>query len=283
MQKPSPPKSLSVALNPPPTTRPPPLSLPIRGHEPAYKFYFRTGRAYLSFYKAGLKGIWTNYKLVGTLKPEGIYSGSAAEIREALKEGKLSRANYQLLRRFRSDVSKLPLFALLFMVCGEFTPLVAVFMTGLVPRTLLIPKQVQKLREVAQERKSKSRDRFRDLQYVHRWAEAQGDPDAISPSPIEWNTFRHIACSQGLYSRYWETILPERFSSKMIQRRAMKRAWEVRADDMAILRDGGVGLMEAEEVIMACDERGLDVLGKSEQQMRKALEGWIKNGGMTPE
>ena len=106
----------SVFLNPPSTTRPPPLSLPEKlPNLPKYKYYFRLGKAYGIFYKNGLKAIWTNYKLARAL-PNRIFSSNQAIISQAVRDGVLSRADFQLIRRTRRDINKLPLFALIWLV-----------------------------------------------------------------------------------------------------------------------------------------------------------------------
>ena len=148
----------SVALNPPITTRPPPLSLPEKlPHLPKYKYYFRVGKAYAVFYKTGFKAIWTNYKLARAL-PDQIFSSGQAKLHQAVLDGLLSRADFQLIRRSRRDIKKVPLFALIWLICGEFTPLVVLFFTGAVPPTIWIPKQVQKAREEAEARRARIED-----------------------------------------------------------------------------------------------------------------------------
>ena len=148
----------SVALNPPITTRPPPLSLPEKlPHLPKYKYYFRVGKAYALFYKTGLKAIWTNYKLARAL-PNQIFSRGQANLHQAVFDGLLTRADFQLIRRTRRDISKVPLFALIWLICGEFTPLAVLFFTGAVPPTIWIPKQVHKAREEAEARRARMKD-----------------------------------------------------------------------------------------------------------------------------
>ena len=47
-------------------------------------------------------------------------------------------------------------------------------------------------------------------------------------------------------------------------------------DDFAIERDGGVKMLVKEEVRLACEERGIDVLGEKEENLRADLQRWIK-------
>ena len=46
-------------------------------------------------------------------------------------------------------------------------------------------------------------------------------------------------------------------------------------DDFAIERDGGIKSLEKEEVRIACEERGIDVLGKEEGNLRADLKRWL--------
>lgn len=55
-----------------------------------------------------------------------------------------------------------------------------------------------------------------------------------------------------------------------------RRLGELEVDDFAIERDGGVEKLEAEEVQLACEERGIDVLDKEERKLRRDLEQWME-------
>jgi len=46
-------------------------------------------------------------------------------------------------------------------------------------------------------------------------------------------------------------------------------------DDKLIKRDGDVERMSIEEVRLALIERGVDILGKSESQLRASLKAWF--------
>lgn len=61
----------------------------------------------------------------------------------------------------------------------------------------------------------------------------------------------------------------------LVRKRVYRRLRELELDDFAIERDGGVGMMEGEEVRMACEERGIDTLGKREMDLRGFLNQWI--------
>ncbi|RYC54552.1 hypothetical protein CHU98_g11656, partial [Xylaria longipes] len=62
------PEPISDPLNPPASTRPPPLDLPVR--DPSANLFmhlFRLGKAYTTFYKTGLKAVFTNRRLLRDL------------------------------------------------------------------------------------------------------------------------------------------------------------------------------------------------------------------------
>lgn len=201
------PKPASVALNPPSTTRPPPLSLPDKlPGLPRYKYYFRVGKAYGVFYKNGLKAIWTNYKLARAL-PHQIFSRGQAKVHQAVRDGLLSRADFQLIRRTRRDINRVPLFALIWLICGEFTPLVVIYVTGAVPRTIWMPKQVQKAREEAENRRAKSSDASPALFAGPSW---QSDIESMPEEP-QRKALKTCAQSLGLYPVWVRTFARKHF------------------------------------------------------------------------
>ena len=67
----------------------------------------------------------------------------------------------------------------------------------------------------------------------------------------------------------------------LVKRRVYGRFRELEVDDFAIGRDGGVGMMEEEEVRMACEERGMDIMGKRVEELRGDLEQWMERKGKT--
>ena len=265
-------KPASVALNPPSTTRPPPLSLPDKlPHLPNYKYYFRVGKAYAVFYKDGFKAIWRNYKLARAL-PNRIYFAGQAIIHQAVRDGFLSRADFQLIRRTRHDINKVPFFALIWIVCGEFTPLVVLSFAEAIPRTMWIPKQVQKMREGAEKRRAESSDASVALL---AGPSRQSDIESMAKG-LQRNVLKSYAQSLGLYPIWWDRWIPAVITTSLLKRRVYSRFGELEVDDFAIKRDGGVGKMTEGELQMACEERGLDILGKEEWSLRGSLEQWME-------
>ena len=254
----------SLRLNPPPSTRPPLLELPTRlPDQPVYKYYFNLGRAYAKFYTTGFKYLYRNFKS-STRIAQNLESWT---YEEDVRNGFICRADWHLCKRNRADLQRFPLFLLIFIVCGEFTPLVAIFFSGVVPRTLWVPKQVQKAREKSEARRSE----------VFRNPPAGLDIDRkeAEPGTLPRAEVLHIGRSLGLYSSLWDRI--DRPPLWLIRRRIKKRMEFVELDDFTIRRDGSVEGLEAEEVWLAAEMRGLDVLGRKESDLRRDLSDWLLN------
>jgi len=176
-------------INPSLSTLPPPLSLPTRDPDSsAIAYWFRVGRAYGRFYTTGVKQTYRNYKKAKQLRAR-ISRSKALNISQghnakdyprrrflrlfpppmlvdietfmrkeslARSEPQLLRSEFQLLAREREDVKKLPLFALLVAVFGEWLPFLVPFIPGRVPRTCRIPKQVSGMRIALEEGRKES-------------------------------------------------------------------------------------------------------------------------------
>ncbi len=259
----------SSTLNPPTSTLPPPLSLPTKEPNlPAtqkLKFYYQTGKAYLTFYKTGVKALWQNYKALRQLRLR-IPRGQSAE--QALRAGLLSRAEYHLIRRTKRDVSRVPIFGLILAICGEFTPIVVLFLglTGAVPRICHIPRQIDGAREKAEARR---RESFREgtvssAEGIGKVKDMQG-----LPRPI----MRHVARSLGLYSPLWDRIGVT--PTIMLPARIQKAVERIEVDDSVIEKEGGVQHLSEEELKLAAEERGLDVVGRPRGEVGSVLGRWI--------
>ncbi|MCJ1285033.1 hypothetical protein MMC26_004370 [Xylographa opegraphella] len=252
------------SLNPPSSTLPPPLVLPIRSDsQSAPRYYFSLGRAYLSFYKTGAKAVYSNWQNARRIRSR-LPADTSPE--QALQQGVLSRGEWLLIRRSNQDIKKVPLFALVFMICGEFTPLVVIFMSGVVPRTCKVPKQVARDRGKAEERR---RNSFREGTVT------TADKGAVDLETLPPNQLSHVGRSLGLYSSLFDRLgvgLP----TALLRRRVQQ--WEdyISVDDAAIERYGGVGRMEMEEVRIALEERGMDVLGRGDAKLQASLQAWLK-------
>ncbi|OTB03160.1 hypothetical protein M426DRAFT_12749 [Hypoxylon sp. CI-4A] len=249
--RPASPLPASSTLNPPASTRPPPLDLPTRDPQASlFRHLFRVGKAYTSFYKAGIGAIFTNQRLLAR-------STAATPSRSMSASTFPSRSDVLLRARVRHDLARLPVFGLLVLVCGEFTPLIVLVFPRLTPYTCRIPKQSEALRRTAEARRAAS---FRALQYhdvygMRRLANG------------------HICRSLGLTSGLWDKIGLDSPFASMLAGRAVAR---IAADDAMIRDGGGVGVLVDDEVVLACEDRGIDVRGESVDSLRKKLEEWIR-------
>lgn len=121
------------------------------------KYLYRLGRTYLGFYKTALKQVWASFK--ASRKFAGLSDrdlrmfengSSSAQMKEEWQGSRLWN-NIQFIRRSRHDARKLLPFGLMLMICGEFTPLIALAWRRL--GSLIIPAACKIPLQVMQERK----------------------------------------------------------------------------------------------------------------------------------
>ncbi|KAI0867128.1 hypothetical protein F4860DRAFT_19295 [Xylaria cubensis] len=280
---PTSPEPLSDPLNPPASTRPPPLDLPVR--DPSSNLFthlFRLGKAYMTFYKTGLKAVFTNRRLLRDLPdtpPPGLPSpatsvrggASAATIAGAAqapgsalsrsldKSANPTRASLLLRARVRHDSARLPLFALIVLICGEFTPLIVLIFPRLTPYTCRIPTQAAVIRKSIEARRAAS---IRALSYVN----------TAEPTAVAKVADGHICRSLGLGSPLWDRT---GFDVPWAKTRAADVVRRIVQDDAMLKNGGGVRALVDDEVVLACEERGIDTLGKDVASLRSRLEAWV--------
>lgn len=255
-------------INGPLTTLPPLLDLPTRAHGQGLPSYlFALGKSYVKFYKTGVWSIWTNYQLSRAIKSR--LSSSNTSLKEAVQNWSITRSEFQLLYRNKHDIKRVPAFALVLMICGEFTPLIVIAFSTVVPWTCRIPKQIDSDRQKLEERRSES---FRELTSLPP-SSRLGVGAAAVEKLDKWE-LRHINSSLGLSSKLWEWVFgpPE----VLLKRKARQRMEYLDMDDTLIKRAGGVGGLSEEEVRMACVERGINVMGPSKESLKRTLDAWMK-------
>lgn len=259
---------ITTTLNPPASTRPPPLDLPTRDPQSSlFGYYYSLGKAYTTFYKTGLKAIFTNRKLLSELNhifkgPPGLEKQPASSSAGA-SPIKPTRAAVLLRERTLHDLARLPIFGVLVVVFGEFTPLVVLLFPKLTPLTCRIPKQTAKLRSQMQQRREASRENLR-----HVNSEDTQALENLAPG--------HVVRSLGLGLSLWDKMGMDPPFVKARARRAVRR---IVADDFRIRDGGGVDGLVEDEVAMACEDRGIDVTAAGEQsiaELRRKLAEWIK-------
>lgn len=266
-------KLRSHPLNAPRSTLPPLLTLPNRGPENVFLYYYRIGKAYGSFYFRGVKAVWFNYKAAGLIKAR--VKKAQEDAAAALKDNEttsttppnllelVTRAEYQILARNSHDIGKLPLFSVLVALLGEWLPVFVPFMPGVVPGTCRIPKQVTGMREKAEQRRRTS---FRNaipeptveqVDQTTPWPDSAyaAPPSSSSVHLPRWplcsrrnavallgrlrpDQLQHLSATLNVHNRAWDwfNIPPP----SGLLRRALARRFEyIAGDDVLFLLHGG--------------------------------------------
>ncbi|KAI9798573.1 MAG: hypothetical protein M1833_004710 [Piccolia ochrophora] len=271
------PTTVDSKVNAPTSTLPAPLLLPsYNPDESRISFLFQTGRAYSKFYITGFKNVYHNFHagraLVKTIRKTDHTDGEdPAAAAAAAAAHDLTRSQYQLIRRSRYDALRCISFGMVFVVCGEFTPLVVPFVSSnIAPFTCRIPNQVAGDREALEERRRRG---FRELT-------AAPPAEPVRLEHLDRDQLLHVSRSLDLHSKLWPDGL--RLPPVGSLRRWIKRHVEyVKTDDMLIGRDGGVDEMQLEELRIALVERGVDVVGRSEGQLKSTLRHWLAASSKT--
>lgn len=283
-------------VNPPASTLPAPVNLPTKeDYDSTVKYAWHTGKAYLSFFKTGLKNVWANHK-------------TAREIRRT-KGDDLTRADFQLLARSRHDMSRLPIFAIILLLLGEWTPAIAPFMAGVFPKTCRPPKveegllrQAESQREFAMQRLDAAAEplperlriamRRNGLTILGDWERMIG-PGEESAAIVARLSNAYSFEQTSRYDLYTKLMYRLRARTthwgptgqatafwlfgKREQRKWLKHYIYLARDSELIVRDGGPNALSEQEVRIACMERGINVLGKSEAENRRELVRWISD------
>ncbi|KAI3318907.1 hypothetical protein HD806DRAFT_525822 [Xylariaceae sp. AK1471] len=253
----------SDTLNPPASTRPPPLDLPVRDEKTnLFTHLFRLGKAYTTFYKTGLKAVFTNRRTstisIAATPPT---SPTSALFPSLDKSANPTRASLLLRARVRHDTARLPLFALIVLICGEFTPLIVLLFPRLTPYTCRIPTQMTVIRKSTESRRAAS---FRALSHARN----NGDDSAALQRVADG----HICRSLGLGSALWDKMGLDVPFAKSRADGALKHIVQ---DDAFLRNGGGVSALVDDEVVLACEARGIDTLGKDIASLRDRLEAWV--------
>lgn len=252
-------------VNPPASTRPPPLTVPERSASAsAAHYYFELGKGYLRFYKDGLKAVWANRRLLRDRLAQTPADDRPSLLRAGHVPRSFSRGDWVLLWRVRHDVLRLPLFGLMLVAIGEFTALVVVYVDGVVPYTCRIPRQVAAGRARAEQRR---RAAFDEL-------EARFPHGALSARVTARVARAHVLRSLDLAGGVWDRL---GFTPPgMWQVKGRLRMAFLDGDDGKLVDDGGPTQLEREELRIACAERGIDVVGRGDAELRGALGDWLR-------
>lgn len=297
------------ALNPPFFTYPPDLAVPARKEGQNYASYLLAcGKAYITFYKTGISHTRQTLKYAKSVRTKTTGQGKGVSSSIA-GNGMLTRAEWQVLRRSKRDLLRLPVMGFLILALGEWLPLIVIYLTPVIPEACRIPAQVERvLKKKEHQRKERlgrialhalrlqSQDRTprTDENAIRLAAAAEGllSPEkkvgkeggmamasAIVPPDAsgDLGLFHLLLLSARLdcHPRVLDKLYltPPKW---LLQRNVGRTLAYLTQDDELIRRDGGSQALDKQELQRACVERGIDVLGKSEAEQRKSLSQWYK-------
>jgi hypothetical protein len=168
---------------------------------------------------------------------------------------------------------RIPIFGVLFLILGEWLPLVAIFFTPILPYTCRIPAQVEGERRVLERRRRASFSGMTDgvvVTGLDTPEKRSGGLEALSKGQL-----LHISRSLGLHCRVWDLSRGFLPPVLLVRGKVKKRLAYLEQDDALLARDGGVETLRDEEVMIACEERGIDVLGQDVEILRNLLRHWV--------
>ncbi|KAJ5885285.1 hypothetical protein N7495_009795 [Penicillium taxi] len=294
--KPQPPTSDNHKINPPTSTLPAPInlptSLPTSASTPEkLKNLINHGRAYITFYKTGLKNVWHNYRAsLPHRKTLGLSTYIPTSPHKSPHSDKLHRGQYQLVHRSARDVRRMIPFTLVLVICGEFTPLIIPFFgTTITPATCRVPKQLTKERDALSESKWRALSAVAQLESAKDGSMPTATPALGSSDELgllvqfaDLNRAREAdaagvlrACAGLGLAKSVERAGAPLLVTLVYRRRLLGYLDYLRIDDRLIRTCGGVEALSGDEVRIALGERGAMDFAAVEQN-EKELRVWLK-------
>jgi hypothetical protein len=243
----------------------------------------------MTFYKQGISNVRETARFAKTLRKK------AEETPDRDMSEVLTRAEWQIVRRSKNDVRRLPVFGVLALVLGEWMALFAIFLTPVIPEACRIPKQVERKKRKLEERRSKNMmhimKRMRRLvrkevppmkprpMHLPKDGSMDQTPKNIALARIQAASVHNLtigelcffAARHDCYPRIftWTPFIPPKW---LLQRNIRRKFAYTSKDDELIERDGGWAALSKLELERACEERAFDVVDKTEEDMRKSLD-----------
>ncbi|CCG83391.1 Putative uncharacterized protein [Taphrina deformans PYCC 5710] len=273
-----------------PTTLPPPLVLPEARKPEEYrlKYAYKVGKSYLQFYKTGFKQILGNRKTAKLIRARHVddpilrsIPGTNVDhktgqlITAAHGHDKLTRAEFQFIKRHAKDIKKVPVFAVLLAIFGEWLPLFVIFLDPLIPGTVLLPVQVSKRR-----RKANKATEGSVTITPHR---IRGDLEGAGI---------HDRAQLVRVAKQFSLLGPisQFFTDSAILSRIRRHEQYLRTDDTLLRRDLTLPIdtilepeetddnntLTVNELELAIEERGLWTDEQSKEQRAKLLNAWLE-------
>lgn len=166
------------------------------------------------------------------------------------------------------------------------------FISPVIPRCVWVPVQWEKMRRKRGERRGRWEGRGGGLYAEAEKGEGGGKRDGVTTAPPN----KHVRIEAigkdveitndlgmiGARINAWPRLLDRLHGlvpPSVLLGRVSGIAQALVVDDIAIEREGGVGALVDEEVKMAMDARGQDVLGKEVRELRERLEECVRTHG----
>jgi hypothetical protein len=158
------------------------------------------------------------------------------------------------------------------------------FIPNRVPGTCRIPKQVRGMREKSEGRRKMA---FRagveepkdagkvEVEGGGKWRITERASVLEILKNLGPQQLNHLSSVLNQHSGIWEKVQLSP-PAGLIRRAVAARMQYIALDDFLLVEAGGPGGLSSDEVMIACEERGIDVLGKSEEKLRAELLGWVK-------
>ncbi|KAA8899198.1 hypothetical protein TRICI_006367 [Trichomonascus ciferrii] len=242
------------------------------------RHYMNMGKSLVKLYKSGIVNVWRNNWKVRSLQQQynfknvnaltrHILDTSFAQSIEKDKEpvtptpAHITRSDYQMILRTNMDFKKLPLFAVIFAVFFEMTPLLVMVFPRITPTTCSLPYQISKDHENA--------NRNIDLLKLLR-DETTNNSTVHQLGHVELQTLAKVL--------FHSQMLPvSLYPRKMLEQKVQNHIDRVRADNILLSRFGSVWALDKKELVSACLARAIPTKDRTETQMRADLLLWISN------
>lgn len=242
------------------------------------RHYMNLGKSLVKLYKSGIVNVWKNNWKVRELQKEYNFKNINALTRHILDTSfaqsiendkepvsptpkHLTRSDYQMVLRTNMDFKKLPLFAVIFGVFFEMTPLLVMVFPRITPTTCSLPYQISKDHESANRNigvLQLLRDETTNNSSVHQLGQ------------VELQTLAKVL--------FHSEMLPvSLYPRKMLEQKVQNHIDRVRADNILLSRFGSVWALDKKELVSACLSRAITTKDRTEVQMRADLLLWVSN------
>ncbi|KAL1933226.1 hypothetical protein VTP01DRAFT_7316 [Rhizomucor pusillus] len=221
----------------------------------------------VTFYKNGLKQLWSNQKLAKALQVKVQQDGY-----------NLTRSEYQLVHRSKKDMIKLIPFGFIFLILPESIPLFVIFVPGIIPSTCVTESQVIKQREKL--------DKVRQTMSQNVLLSSQRIPGISVDDFLSPHTFAKVAKTYNAdfqlthikkdhLSAFCKFLGLQSWGTKSMLENRLQKHMNYLLEDDKLLDKEGVDKLDVKELQQAVEERGMRSLGASKEHLSTALKYWI--------